>query len=237
MLTTFTNANAEECCPTYCCDIPECWQGFYLSGELGIGWNNERSKFTNANYFNTLGPVVLGSKFHSDADEFVGGAALGYNYQYNRFIVGLEAGVLGTQLKKSRRSPFFSDVDTYSINLQFLANTKLRVGYTYECLLMFITGGWAGGDVKAKFKDNVSNITASSRTWINGWTIGLGADYRISECFSFGVAYDYSQLKRNHESIDCSACGTGLGLGTPKINTRLHVQTLLFRLNYHFDLL
>lgn len=226
----------EECCAPCCCNVPECWQGFYLTGQLGGGWNSQRGKFTNENYFNTLGAEVLGSKFHSNSDGFVGGGSLGYNYQYDCFIVGLEAGAMGTQLKKRRRSPFFPDIDTYSTNLQVLANAKLRAGYAYECLLITVAGGWAGGDLKTKFKDHVSNIVASSRNWINGWTIGTGIDYKISDCLSFGAAYDYSQLQRNHETIGCSNCGTGLGLGTPKINNRLHVNTLVFRINYHFDL-
>lgn len=226
--------SAEEFCEPCCGNEPACWQGIYLGGQLGMGWNREPAKFANPNYFNTLGPALLGSKFRFQSEGFVGGGDLGYNYQCGCFVAGVEAAALGTQLKRSRRSPYFPDTDTFTSHLHWIASAKARFGFAYDQLLTFVTGGWAGGDVKLKFRDSAANIVASSNKWVNGWTVGAGAEYKVLDCFSLGVTYDYVQLQYKHKSVSCSHCGTGIGLGAPAVNNRLHIQTLLFRVNYFF---
>lgn len=221
----------------FCCDCePACWQGVYLSGQLGGGWSRTHAKFVNPNYFNTLGNKLLGSHFHFKSNKFIGGAALGYNYQMGCVVVGVEAGVLNLDLKDRRPSPFFPDVDVYSSKLQWLTNAKVRAGFAYQCLLTFVTAGWAGGNVSLLLDDTEANVRARSKHWTNGWTVGAGADYKISSCFSLGLAYDYMRLTYDKQSISCSRCGTGVGFGTPRVNSSLEIQAFTVRLNYIYKI-
>jgi len=211
---------------------PACWRGFYLSGQLGEGWSHTHAKFVNRNYFNTLGSDLLGSTFHFKSQGFIGGGALGYNYQRECLVVGFEGGVQSLNLKKSQPSPFFPTLDTFSSNVQWLGNAKGRVGYAYKRLLTFISGGWAGGKVSLLLEDPASNIIAKSTKWVSGWTIGVGSEFKISRCFSLGLAYDYIQVQYKHQSISCPNCGTGVGFGSPRVNNTLQAQTLTVRINY-----
>lgn len=218
-----------------CCDEPACWNGAYISGLLGGGWAKEKAKFTNANYFNTLGAQVLGKRFDFKSRGFLGGGAIGYNYQRNCLVFGAEAGILGLNLKDSYPSPYFPQIDRFSSSLNWLAYVKLRTGFAYKCLLPFITGGWAGTSVDLRFKDTPSNINAHSHNWANGWTVGAGVDYKLNACFSIGVAYDYFQLQRN-EKTSCSNCGSGVGFGTPRVDNHIHLQSVTARLTYLFSI-
>lgn len=222
-----------QCFP---CFNQNCWQGFYISGQIGSGWNDEDVKFVNDNFFNTVGPVVLGSHFNFGSDGLIGGGIVGYNYQDDCVVAGVEGGVLSLNLKKSISSPFFPDIDVYSTNLEYLATARFRIGLAYERLLTFFRAGWAGGNVSLKLNDTSSNILASSKDWANGWTVGIGAEYQVFNNISFGLAYDYFQFQYKHKSIACPGCGSGIGFGTPVVNNHLHVQTLLFSISYLFNL-
>lgn len=217
-----------------CEDGPLSWQGFYLNGQLGAGGNRQDPKFTNANYFNTLGSVVLGDRFYCKSNGFVAGGALGYNYQIGQYVFGVEAGALTTNLKTSKQSRFFPETDRFSSHLQCIVNAKGRFGYIYDTMLMFISGGWAGGREGFKLIDASSFISASLRTWANGWTVGAGFECKLTPCYSMGLGYDFVQLEYKNKAASCSSCGIGVGLGSPKINERSHVQILTVRLSYFY---
>lgn len=218
-----------------CSDYETDWEGFYLSGQLGGGGNRERQKFTNLNYFNTLGPTLLGTSFKEKSLGFIGGAALGYQYHTECFVIGLEGGIVSSNLQKTRRSPFFPTTDVFSSRYTCLANGKLRLGYAFDQLLFFIAGGWAGGRHTVKLIDNESQTIARLKRWSNGWSIGAGFDCKLTNCFSLGIAYDYIQLHDKNKAAFCPTCGTGVGFGSPVLDNRSYVQTLTLRLNYFFN--
>lgn len=209
----------------------ECWKGGYISGQFGYIWRKEAAKFSNANYFNTLGPQILGTKFRFRSNEYTGGIAIGSNYQDECFIIGYELGALLVNQKKSQPSPFFP-TDTYSSSLEWLANAKMRVGLAYHRFLAYFTGGWAGGYVELKLHDPLANIQAKSRRWVNGWVIGGGTEFRVCDSVSIGVEYNYTQLVYRKQWMHCHSCGNGVGFGTPRVNSRHQIQTVCLRLNF-----
>lgn len=224
--------------PSFCsCDCyPVSWEGFYINGQLGMGEDRGHAKFTNANFFNTLGPTLLGAHFNHNTQGVVGGGALGYHYQSDYFVAGIEGGAISTNCKKSYRSPFFPATDVYTSHLQYIANAKIRIGYACESLLTFITGGWAGGNTILNLNDTSSSAKAKLTQWTNGWTVGIGFDCKFAERLSMGLAYDYTYLKYNNKKASCPNCGIGVGLGSPQIDNNFDVQTLTLRLNYFFCL-
>lgn len=220
--------------PYPCCEYPyDCWTGFYLNGQIGYAYSETKTRFTNNNYFNTLGPILLGSKFDFSSNGLVAGGGFGFNVQRDCAVVGMEIGALNMELEEKRSSPFFP-TDTYTSNLQWVMAAKLRLGVTCDCFLTYITGGWAGGNVALTLRDDIGGVKAHAISWVNGWTIGGGFEYKLTDCASIGVAYDYVQLQNKNKRIGCLECGEGIGLGTPVVNQHLHAQTVVFRVNYHF---
>lgn len=209
------------------------WRGYYLNGKIGEGSSHSHLDFRNANYFNTLGPQLLGTKFHFNSDGFVGGGALGYNLQVQRLVIGLEVGALSVRFKKDIPSPFFPDVDVYSYDQKWLADAKARLGLVCWRLLPFITGGWAGSQIDLKLRDTQADIVAHLNKWVIGWTIGGGIDCMIVRHFSLGLAYDYYRFDYNNKAVHCSSCGMGIGLGSPVVSDHIYTHILTARINIH----
>lgn len=215
---------------SFCNNCPTCWQGFYAAGQIGPAWNKQKVKYTNANYFNTLGPTIVETNLDFQSNGYVGGGSVGYNYQRNNFVIGVEASALGANLKEKKTSPFFPDLDTDKSGLNWIASTKLRIGYAYNQLLPFVSAGWAGSMVDMRFRDQTSDITAHSRVWANGWTIGAGIDYKVTDRFAVGFGYDFIDLSFKKKRIGCPSCGTGVGFGTPIVSNDLYTHIAVFRL-------
>jgi len=57
------------------------WSGFYAGGEVGGAWSSFDWTYTNPNYFNTLGAILLGSDFSQHASGVIGEIFAGYNFQ------------------------------------------------------------------------------------------------------------------------------------------------------------
>lgn len=228
--------SADDCCYSpCCCECPPCWNGLYLSGQLGGGWSQNRLTFENANYFNTVGDEIVGSKFKVDSSGFVGGGALGYNYQYNSFVVGVEGGALGMSLTKTNNSKFFPETDRFTSKVNCLGFAKVRLGYAFDCVLAYVSGGWAGGNVHVKLHDTEADVRATSNKWVNGWTVGAGVEYKFCDCWSIGLGYDYMSFE-NKRNTSCPDCGEGVGFGAPRLKSDVQLQTLMVRINYYFNL-
>jgi outer membrane immunogenic protein len=208
------------------------WGGFYAGGELGGAWSTFDWTYTNPNFFNTLGATLLGSDFSQSASGVIGGAFAGYNYQTGPWVLGVELSAAGSSLERQQPSPFFPAIDTYTSKIIWLATATGRVGYAWDRWLVFAKGGWAGADVELTLDDNLLGVSADSKTWANGWTLGAGAEYMLREGISLGVVYDYVDLSIDGKSITCPACGTGVGFGTPIVNGDIRVQSVMARLSF-----
>lgn len=228
-MTTLGTLSAAPCSP---CN----WEGIYVTGLLGGGWGGIDTTFTNANYFNTLGSEIVGNDFSNQPSGFIGGGAFGYNYQCDCFVIGVEGGALYTSLRNKIRSPYFPEIDHFTAKLQWIADAKLRVGYTFNQLLAYISGGWAGGRVAYSLVDTPSSIVATSNNWAKGWTVGVGAEYKLWECLAAGLEYNYFRLQYNDKNSSCPSCGTGVGFGTPRLDSHLHAHSIMVRLSYLFSL-
>lgn len=208
------------------------WHGVYGGAQLGEVWNQSHFSFTNPNYFNTSGATRLGNNFRFKANSFIGGADLGYQYQRGAMVLGLEGSYSGMNTNKRIRSPFFPATDTYRADLQTIATATLKMGYAFKEWLGYLNGGYAGGKLKINFNDNAANVNAGTSQWINGWALGLGADYRLTRVMTFGVIYDYARLNLNKKTISCPNCGTGPGFGAPSVDGHINNQAVMARLNY-----
>lgn len=220
--SNFYSYNNNSCC----CEPSCCWTGFYIGGRAGGGWKRSRVKFKNDNHFDSLG-----SRYSFRDNGFVGGGALGYNYQWSSIVVGVEGEILGTDFSKTRRNSSLPDSHRFSSRLHWIADAKVRVGWAWDCFLPFITGGWAGGDVRLKLRDTLNDVSSSSSKWVNGWTVGAGVEYKLYSCLSLGIAYEYIQLDYNRR-LSCRNCV----LAAPRVDHCFRVQTVLFSINYLFNL-
>lgn len=98
------------------------------------------------------------------------GLTAGYNAQMpNNIVLGVEADY------------GMSNADgtgTGSGKIESLTTIRARAGVAMDKILPYVTGGYAGGNVKA------TNGGSSNTDFVSGWTAGAGAEYSISSNIS-----------------------------------------------------
>lgn len=211
------------------------WGGFYAGGAFGGTWSQQDWQYTNANYFNTQGSTLLGSDFALNDGDAIGGLFAGYNYQTGPWVLGLEVSELPSEIKTEGRSPFFPATVTHTSQVNWLTTVTGRLGYAWDRWLVFGKGGWAGADVDLKLHATDDGTLADENTWANGWTLGVGAEYRLRKGVSLGLAYDYVDLGIDDWTVTCPTCGTGVGRGTPVVDGDIKVYSLMARLSFSLE--
>jgi len=175
------------------------WTGLYagINGGGGFGRSNWSALGTD---FNTSGGMV--------------GGTLGYNWQMGQTVFGLEGDLDWSNVKGSTACGGFS-CETRN---NWLGTFRGRIGYAFNRVMPYVTGGLAVGNVKA------SSALGSSDETRAGWTLGGGIEAKIVGPWSAKIEYLYADLGKT----DCAACVVG---GT---DVSFHANIVRAGLNYRF---
>jgi outer membrane immunogenic protein len=210
------------------------------NGNVGIQIGASRSHadwdFVNPNYFDTLGPILVENDFNLKSNGAMGGVHLGFDYQIDHLLFGIEGAISKTDLEVEQPSVFFPLSDINTTDIRWYSTVTGRIGYGVNKWLAYVNGGWAGADVHLSMHDNQASILASSSFWSNGWVLGGGINYEFLPCLVGGIAYEVVKLDSDDKTIDCPDCGTGIGGGTPVVDGDLTIHTIMVRLSYLFNL-
>jgi outer membrane immunogenic protein len=192
------------------------WTGLYLGGNVGGHWGSDSITTTTnplafflINNADTLSPVSL------KPQGVVGGVQIGYNWQMNNVVFGIEGdanwlgGASFRHLVYPGPSPAPGDFMENSTGARFLGTIRPRLGLTMDHLLLYVTGGVAFGWVRTtdsfcifSCPTLVGNLsTASGTTTRTGWTAGAGLEYAINNNWSVKGEYLYVDLGSFDTSI------------------------------------
>jgi len=181
------------------------WSGFYL----GI---NGGATFVDANLTSPAG--TTGHSF----DSGLIGVTAGYNLQSGPWVWGVE-GDLGYTNARGAMSTALCPGCAYR-NF-WLGTVRGRVGYAFNRMLPYITGGLAVGDVGVVGFGIPGNVETQV-----GWTLGGGVEFALAGNWTAKAEYLYVDLG----STTCSAVQCG---GIPHtVDYQSHV--LRAGLNYRF---
>ncbi len=163
------------------------WTGPYVGLHLGATLNNNQVGTSGSlpNNTNALTTNVRPSSVVLDRNGVEGGAQVGYNYQYGRFVGGLEADIALADANDSQiyQSPTAPSSRSYvSSKLDDLGTVRARLGYLVTPRVLFYgTGGYAYGDVKYRtdFANSAGALayTGSDKYTAGGYTYGAGVEY------------------------------------------------------------
>jgi outer membrane immunogenic protein len=179
---------------------PYSWTGFYvgINGGGGFGRSNWSGAGTD---FNTSGGLV--------------GGTVGYNWQNGPAVFGLEGDVDWSGIKGSGTCGGLA-CETRN---DWLGTFRGRLGYAFNRVMPYVTGGLAVGNVKA------SNAFGSSDETRAGWTLGGGIEANIVGPWSAKVEYLYADLGKTN----CAACAVPAGT-----DASFHANIVRAGLNYRF---
>lgn len=165
------------------------WTGPYVGLEGGYGWGQS-----------TGGLRVGGFAIPYDVrpDGVIGGAHLGYDYQWGHLVLGVVGDAEGADIS-GRDITTAAQFQTKLLN-EFDASIRGKVGLAFDRFMVYGTGGVAFGSVKTQYSCPTCNNAPGPYDTINdmrvGWTAGAGAAYEIDPRWSAAVEYRYTDLGR-----------------------------------------
>jgi outer membrane immunogenic protein len=156
------------------------WTGLYLGGQIGYTWGTD-SFSGRGQGFGFSGPSFV-------PNGVAGGAHVGYNYQINQLVVGLEGNIDGSGYRKS----FGSGSVVYVTQIPVEGSIRGRVGYALDRALFYVAGGAAFASFTNTY-GSASGFNSFDRS-LAGWTIGGGLEYAITNNWSVRAEYSYSDF-------------------------------------------
>jgi len=168
------------------------WSGFYVGVFGGYAWGNH-------NLNNAVGAGAPFANFTNnyESEGGFGGGEIGGNWQSGNVVVGIEADAFGADIKGDdafATLPFGSNDAT---KLRWGGSVRARGGIAVDRLLLFLTGGWAYGDLTHTSTNpgvGVDTFKASR----SGLTAGGGIAYAFTNNLIGKFEYRYIDLGTFH---------------------------------------
>ncbi|RUU48979.1 outer membrane protein, partial [Mesorhizobium sp. M2C.T.Ca.TU.002.02.1.1] len=109
--------------------MPFSWTGFYIGGQAGGGWND-------SHWSGTFVP------FNTNGSGGVFGGQIGYNWQIDRYVIGIEGDFAGSTVKGDNQCS--DDAGTVCQTKQdYLGSVRGRLGYAVDRFLIYGDAGVA----------------------------------------------------------------------------------------------
>jgi outer membrane immunogenic protein len=201
------------------------WTGFYIGGHVGYGWSDKDWTQT----FSSLG-LALDRGSH-EADGFLGGGQIGFNYQVGQWVFGIEGDVSWSDLSGSGNHLVFPAYSGHS-SIDWLATLTGRVGYAFDRTLLYVKGGVAFADddhhIAFAGLGRVTNSTGDTRT---GWTVGAGIEHAFWNNWSAKIEYNYMDFGSDNHTFTYFAAPAGL---VERWDIDQTVHAVKFGINYRF---
>jgi outer membrane immunogenic protein len=187
------------------------WTGLYFGLNAGwLGANNAMvNQATPGFEEDSLAALSTGDFSLGNKSGFIGGAEIGYNYQFNNWVAGIEAdiqGIAGQAVNGSITSTTtgLSSTLAGSMDTRWLGTLRGRLGFLpAPTLLVYGTGGLAYSEVEANTSltqsDTSTNFTGGGKGddfayLVTGWTAGAGAEWMFTQNWSAKLEYLHYDL-------------------------------------------
>jgi outer membrane immunogenic protein len=208
------------------------WSGVYFGLGVGAAFNNSEVdgdlNCVSSPIGTSPGPNLPGDAFcnsfnaagdyfrhgvEGDGTVFTGGAMIGANWQWDAFVLGVEADVnyadFGDDSSSSSEIttglfPSSDYVYTHSdLDANWWGTLRARMGFAHDNWLFYGTGGLAWGTVDAEARVDYCDVASCAGTsWtasgsesdtLIGWTLGAGIEYGWDN-WVLGAEYLYVDL-------------------------------------------
>jgi outer membrane immunogenic protein len=216
------------------------WTGYYIGTNLGYSFGHGS---TDGNITTIPATTVVPLTGRADVNGFIGGAQLGYNWQREHWVFGLEGDI---QFSNERGSgdvctvagcPAGSAVFTRDYKLDWFGTARGRIGFLpAERILLYATGGLAYGG----FSGASTTLPLDIGTWSStraGWTVGAGAEAALGSNWSVKFEYLYMDLGDvggSSATIPVFRGTTQISSTTWAFNSRFTDNIVRVGLNYKF---
>jgi outer membrane immunogenic protein len=200
------------------------WSGFYIGGNGGWGQNHNCWDFLD------VAGVAVASGCRDRSGGLIGGQ-IGYRWQANQWVFGLEAQGDWADLSNQRVSlinPAFSTRTTTDGIGLFTG----QIGYAWNAALLYVKGGAAVTSNRFSILTTINGVelaSASATRW--GGVVGVGFEYGFAPNWSVGLEYDHLFMGDANNSFSIVN-----PINAAFINNRItqDVDMVTLRINYRF---
>jgi outer membrane immunogenic protein len=177
------------------------WAGGYAGSNIGVGFIDGKADPACINPAGvSLGVgCAVAPQLKLSAAGFLAGAQSGYNWQFNSIVLGFEDDIQGAGLQKSSSTTgtfpqtggTFTALGTITAKerLNYFGTVRGRLGYAFDRLLIYATGGLIYGDMNLSFSRLFPAVSfvGSDDSLRFGGTIGGGFEYAFNDRWSAKV--------------------------------------------------
>lgn len=168
------------------------WTGFFIGVHGGYGWND-----TEWTLVDNAGPGACGlcgtvvAQFN--ADGFLGGIQAGYNHQFDRVVVGVEADISITHAEGDDGWLAMGGTAPRDVSLEtrWLATLGPRLGVAIDRTLVYGEGGLAAKGQEFRHRNLVNGRVFEDDEVKLGWFVGAGIEQAFLEKWSFKLEYNF----------------------------------------------
>ncbi|MBZ0216241.1 MAG: porin family protein [Fimbriimonadaceae bacterium] len=153
-------------------EIISSWDGFFVG--INSGYVNQKNR---ASFAGGLRPTF-------DANGFIGGGQIGYNYQIGNWVLGAEADFMYMNADGAIGIP----AGTFTTQTDWLSTVRGRVGIASNGYLFYLTGGAAFSEIKTNY------LGASNSESAVGWTAGAGLEMAVGNNIAVRGEYLYANF-------------------------------------------
>ena len=207
---------------------PFTWNGFYIGGNLGGAWGHH-------DWNDSLFGLNFGDGNNNGV--FVGGAQVGFNYQFNNFVIGAEGTFdwAGTNNNATTGIVVNGDLIRVTSNDTWISTLAARFGWAIDRLLIYgkAGGGWVGNNGFTVTNLNTgASITGSNSDTASGWLLGAGLEWAFAENWSAKAEFDYLGLSSRTFTVPLVS---PFLRGDTFTTSNNNVQMFTVGLNYRFN--
>ena len=188
------------------------WTGFYAGVLVGYGVGQAVTDTTGVS---TTIPQ----------NGAIAGATVGFNQQVDRLVFGVEAD-FDWSGQSGSATCVLSPANTCNGDADWVGSARGRVGYAVDRALFYGTAGAAFMRGNATITPPVGGLTNTFSDNYLGWTVGVGAEFAMTDTLSLKAEYDYADYGSR-----TAPAGTLAGPATT-INATSHFGKI--GLNFHF---
>jgi outer membrane immunogenic protein len=189
------------------------WTGFYFGANAGVGLGRSLSQLAIPD-----GAVNFAERSRFGAAGAIGGGQIGYNWQFNNVVLGVEADLQGSGIEDNRSCGLYCQLTSPGVSARFdqkldwFGTVRGRIGLANGPVLGYVTGGFAYGGVKTSVTESLpgpggalSLASAGIRDTRTGWTLGSGVEAALGGNWTGKLEYLYLDLGTQSGALAFSA--------------------------------
>jgi len=173
---------------------------------------------------NNWGGFYLGAMGGYAEKGGLAGGTIGYNWQTGGLVFGVEADGAWSNAKPNLAVTGAPLGLTFADKIDAMGTVRGRIGYAFDQVLVYGTGGYAWADNKVTA--TAPGVSSSDSHTLNGWAAGAGVEVMFAPRWSVKAEYLYRRFQT--QTFVFPAAGVGLTVTDPAVNS---VQV---GVNYHF---